>query len=390
MTTGFTFTQSDGRTADVDDILVRRAAFSSGTLWTWGSNTPGIGDGTTVAKSSPITTAGGGITWSGVFTKYSSLINQDFNAAVKTDGTLWTWGVNQYGTLGDGTVANRSSPVTTVGGGTTWTKQGSSGYQHIAAVKSDGTLWTWGYNGYGNLGDGTTVSKTSPITTAGGGTNWRQVACGYSTSAAIKSDGTLWIWGYNQNGQLGDGTALDRSSPVTTVAGGTTWSQVAAGYYAFAAIKTDGTLWTWGQNLYGWVGDGTALGRSSPVTTAGGGTNWRQVAAGAAIKTDGTLWTWGLNSSGQLGDGTVVNRSSPVTTAGGGTNWSRVVYGLLSQAAIKSDGTLWTWGYNGFGALGDGTTVAKSSPVTTVAGFTTWKQIACGYGTMIGIVDITT
>jgi len=208
------------------------------------------------------------------------------------------------------------------------------------------TLWTWGFNAFGNLGDNTTVNKSSPITTVAGGTNWKQVACGYYHTAAIKTDGTLWTWGQNKYGMLGDNTNVTKSSPVTTVAGGTNWKQVAGGYRHTAAIKTDGTLWTWGFNSNGQLGDNTAVNKSSPVTTAGGGTNWKQVAGGyrhtAAIKTDGTLWTCGYNYYGNLGDGTTVDKSSPVTTAGGGTNWKQVACGYRHTAAIKTDGTLWT------------------------------------------------
>jgi alpha-tubulin suppressor-like RCC1 family protein len=388
MTTGFTFTQSDGRTADVDDILVRRAAFSSGTLWTWGYNGNGaLGDGTAINKSSPVTTAGSGITWKQVACGY-------FVAAIKTDGTLWTWGQNFYGSVGDGTTLNRSSPVTTAGGGTSW-NQVSVGYYTLAAIKSDGTLWTLGRNVNGQLGDGTTLNRSSPVTTAGGGTSWSQISGGIYATSAIKTDGTLWTWGLNNNsGQLGDGTTINKSSPVTTAGGGTTWKQVASGGNQTAAVKTDGTLWTWGFNGNGQLGDGTTLNRSSPITTVAGGTTWSQMACGyftvAAIKTNGTLWTWGLNSVGRLGDGTTLDRSSPVTTAGGGTTWWRVAAGFGNSTAIKSDGTLWTWGQNFYGPVGNGTTLDRSSPVTTVAGFTTWKQMACGYGTTIGIVDITT
>jgi alpha-tubulin suppressor-like RCC1 family protein len=347
-------------------------------LWTWGRNLYGqLGDGTTSNRSSPVTTAGGGTNW-----KQVSAALGFYTAAIKTDGTLWTCGRNDYGQLGDGTTTSRSSPVTTAGGGTNW-KRVDCGNGHTAAIKTDGTLWTWGLNLYGQLGDGTTTSRSSPGTTAGGGTNWKQVEGGGSHTAAIKTDGTLWTWGANSSGQLGDGTTTSRSSPGTTAGGGTDWKQVDCGGAHTAAIKTDGTLWTWGANDYGQLGDGTTTSRSSPVTTASGGTNWKQVSAGynhtAAIKTDGTLWTWGRNDYGQLGDGTTTDRSSPVTTAGGGTNWKQVSAGTYAAAAIKTDGTLWTWGRNDYGQSGDGTTSSRSSPGTTVGKGINWKQVSCGY-----------
>ena len=352
--------------------------FVGGMVYTWGGNDKGqLGDGSLVSRSSPAITSGGGTNW-----KQVSAGNRH-TAAIKTDGTLWTCGYNRAGRLGDGTISDRYSPGTTAGGGTNW-KQVDCGFDHTAAIKTDGTLWTCGYNFYGPLGDGTTTQRSSPGTTAGGGTNWKQVACGKNYTAAVKTDGTLWTWGYNNSGALGDGTLTSRRSPGTTAGGGTNWKQVACGdYYTTAAIKTDGTLWTWGYNGAGGLGDGTTTSRLSPVTTAGGGTNWKQVDCGsghiAAVKTDGTLWCCGYNLRGDLGDGTATNKSSPVTTAGGGTNWKLVVCGYDHTAAIKTDGTLWTWGWNLRGQLGNGNASNTSSPGTTAGGRTNWKQVACGY-----------
>jgi len=389
MTTNFKVNQSIGNyQVDIDDILIRREYFSDGSLWTWGYNsTRGqLGDNTTVDKSSPITTVAGGTNWKQVSGGYYR------TAAIKTDGTLWTWGYNNFGQLGDNTTVTKSSPVTTITGGTNW-KQVACGQYHTAVIKTDGTLWTWGYNKYGQLGDNTSVNKSSPVTTVAGGTNWKQVAGGYRHTVAIKTDGTLWSWGYTGLGQLGDNTTVNKSSPVTTVAGGTNWKQVSGGTYHTAAIKTDGTLWTWGYNGYGQLGDNTTVDKSSPVTTVAGGTNWKQVGGviyhTAAIKTDGTLWTWGYNFYGGLGDNTTVSKSSPVTTVAGGTNWKQVAGGYAHTAAIKTDGTLWSCGYNISGQLGDNTTVNKSSPVTTVAGGTNWKQVACGYIHTAAITDLT-
>jgi alpha-tubulin suppressor-like RCC1 family protein len=310
------------------------------------------------------------------------------DVGIKMPG-LWLVGDNIYGQLGDSTTTERSSPVQTICGGTNW-KQVAAGYAYTAAIKTDGTLWAWGYNILGQLGDSTTTDKSSPVQTIAGGTNWKQVATGYAHTAAIKTDGTLWLWGYNEYGQLGDSTIASKLSPVQTICGGTNWKQVAVGggHYT-AAIKTDGTLWTWGYNYYAQLGDSTRTDRSSPVQTIAGGTNWKQVATGyyhtAAIKTDGTLWTCGYNGYGQLGDSTTTERSSPVQTIAGGTNWKQISCCFLNTAAIKTDGTLWAWGYNEYGELGDGTTTNRSSPVQTIAGGTNWKQVSCGFGYIAAI-----
>ena len=177
--------------------------------------------------------------------------------------------------------------------------------------------------------------------TIAAGTNWKQVSSGRHHTAAIKTDGTLWLWGRNSYGQLGDNTIAAKSSPVQTIAGGTNWKLVGCGQYHIAAIKTDGTLWLWGQNSFGRLGDNTVVNKSSPVQTISAGTNWKQVSSGAyhtaAIKTDGTLWTWGYNNFGTLGDNTVANRSSPVQTIAGGTNWKLVSGGSYHTAAIRED-----------------------------------------------------
>ena len=365
-----------------DDVFVPADAFREGNLWTWGFNSYGqLGINNTIDRSTPVTTFAGGTNW--------KQVNGGgyHNAAIKTDGTLWTWGENYSGNLGvnvAGATAHRSTPVTTFAGGTNW-KQVSCGKYHTSAIKTDGTLWTWGYNYYGELGvndAGPTTHRSTPVTTFAGGTNWKQVSCGGDSTTAIKTDGTLWTWGFNSYGQLGINNTIDRSTPVTTFAGGTNWKQVNGGGYHNAAIKTDGTLWTWGDNNDGRLGDNTTITRSTPVTTFAGGTNWKQVDCGnfhtAAIKTDGTLWTWGRNSYGQLGDNTATNRSTPVTTFAGGTNWKQVACGQQFIAAIKTDGTLWTWGRNTFGQLGDNTATNRSTPVTTFAGGTNWKQVASG------------
>jgi len=394
MATGFTTTGSD-----FDAQFIRREFFQEGQLWSWGNNQfGGLGDNTMVKKSSPVQTISGGLNW--LRLSYGQANNK--RCALKSDGTLWIWGASFYGSIGDGTVSDKSSPVQTISGGTNWSYISAIGL-NSSGIKTDGTLWLWGYNANGQLGDNTTTDKSSPVQTVSGGNNWKQVSSGYST-AAIKTDGTLWMWGYNGHGQLGDNTIVNKSSPVQTVAAGTNWKQVdisARTYAAVGAIKTDGTLWMWGYNSYGQLGTNDMTNYSSPVQTIAGGTNWKQLAVGSyhsiAIKTDGTLWAWGQNYYGGLGDnttGTVPNpklnsKSSPVQTIAGGTNWKQVAAGDAYSAAIKTDGTLWNWGYNAQGQLGDNTIVSKSSPVQTIAGGTNWKQVSCGGNLTSGIYYIT-
>jgi alpha-tubulin suppressor-like RCC1 family protein len=175
-------------------------------------------------------------------------------------------------------------------GGTNWKQVSCSSQGHISAIKTDGTLWTWGSNSYGQLGVNDTNTRCTPVTTFAGGTNWKQVDCGWFHTAAIKTDGTLWVWGRNDFGNLGINNTTQRNTPVTTFAGGTNWKQVDCGQNQTAAIKTDGTLWTWGSNNSGNLGINNTTNRCTPVTTFAGGTNWKQVSSGfnMAAVTSGT------------------------------------------------------------------------------------------------------
>jgi alpha-tubulin suppressor-like RCC1 family protein len=256
------------------------------------------------------------------------------------------------------------------------------------------TLWTWGQGQDGSLGINDTNTRCTPVTTSAGGANWKQVAShgGSSTRAAIKTDGTLWVWGYNAYGGLGINDTNTRCTPVTTFAGGTNWKQVSYGHYHTAAIKTDGTLWTWGQNSYGQLGINATGNRCTPVTTFAGGTNWKQVSCStghtAAIKTDGTLWVWGWNGYSTLGINNTNTRCTPVTTFAGGTNWKQVSTNIGNVAAIKTDGTLWNWGYNVSGQLGVNDTTNRPTPVQTSAGGTNWKQVDTGgFGSTLAVTS---
>jgi alpha-tubulin suppressor-like RCC1 family protein len=371
-----------------EDYYITKDLYTDGGLWSWGWNFYGqLGDntsGTGTYKSSPVQTVTYGTNWK------SLDCSSNYTAAIKTDGTLWLWGQNNLGQLGDTTLTDRSSPIQTVAYGTNW-KLVSAGHQHTAAIKTDGTLWLWGRGNEGQLGDNNITGKSSPVQTVTFGTNWKLVSCGYADyTTAIKTDGTLWSWGDNSAGQLGDNTSgngTGKSSPIQTVTYGTNWKSVSCGYQHTAAIKTDGTLWLWGSNIQGQLGINAAgTNRSSPVQTVAYGTNWKLVNCGryhtTAIKTDGTLWLWGQNNNGQLGDNTSGgNKPSPVQTVAYGTNWKSVSCGYYNNAAIKTDGTLWLWGRNNYGQLGNNTSGAgtdKSSPVQTVAYGTNWKLIDCG------------
>ena len=357
------------------------AVKTNGTLWAWGRNNQGaLGSDSAVYRSSPVQ-VGALTTWSKVS------VSRRSSFAIKTDGTLWSFGYNATGALGINTVTNRSSPVQIGAAEVYWTSV-QVGRVHTLATKSDGTMWSWGNGEYGEIGlnnSGQYADRSSPIQ-VGTGTTWSVVYAAYFDSLAIKTDGTLWTWGYNHNGQLGDNSRISKSSPVQ-IGALTTWSKIAGGGAVYptggtsVAVKTDGTLWLWGSNNYGQLGLNlpTTTFRSSPVQL-GALTTWSNIAYGvsqcAAIKTDGTLWVWGANDSGQLGQNDLVNRSSP-TQIGAGTDWYLAGIAYKHALAIKTNGTLWAWGVNDQGQFGTNDLISKSSPVQ-IGALTTWSMISLG------------
>jgi len=345
-------------------------------LWVCGGNVwgqLGLGDswiGT--YRSSPVQV--------GVLTTWSKVTGGGtFSLSTKDDGGLWAWGENGYGQAGTGNRVIYSSPVQ-IGSLTNWSDI-NCGNVFSLSLKTDGTIWAWGRNNNGELAQGNVINKSSPVQ-IGSLTTWVKIGAGNSSAAAIKTDNTLWTWGRNDDGQLGLGDVdIHRSSPVQ-VGSLTDWDKISVGVDFMAAIKTDNTLWMWGHNLYGQLGLEDLEFRSSPVQI-GSLTNWDKVVCGAghtlAVKTDGTLWSWGVNNRGELGQGDLVKRSSPVQV-GSLTTWDKLsATQTYSSYGIKTDGTLWSWGYNDKGQLGLLDMVNRSSPVQ-VGSSNTWDKVSGGGG----------
>ena len=333
---------------------------ADGSLWAWGWNGVGqLGDGTTADRYSP-TRVGMGTSWIAV------AAGGEHSLAIKSDGSLWAWGDDEYGQLGDGSNADRDVPVR-VGTGTKWVTVAAGWYSSLA-IKSDGSLWTWGRNDKGQLGDGTTTDRDVP-TRIGTDTDWVAIAAGGHHSLALKSDGSLWAWGGNEKGELGDGTTTDQHAPIR-IGTATGWVAIATGMQHSVALKANGSLWAWGDNEKGQLGDGTTTEQHAP-TRIGTENDWVAVSAGAvdslALKSDGSLWAWGFNQYGQLGDGSTADRYAPTRVATP-KGWVAVAGGAYHCLAEKSGGTLWAWGDNPKGALGDGTTTERDAPFQVLTG----------------------
>lgn len=297
-------------------------------------------------------------------------------------GRPWAWGYNKYGELGDGTNSDRYNPVQAPNHD--GVVQVAMGYVHTLVLKSDGTVWASGYNGHGELGDGTTTDKNAPIMVSGL-SGVVQIAAGSYQSFAIKFDGTVWAWGDNESGQLGDGTTTNRTVPVQVVGVSRIVQVAAGGWWGNAAnahtlmLKSDGTVWGCGWNVHGQLGDGTTNNRSVPaqIASLSGVT---QISAGAyhsiALKSNGTVWSWGFNDQGELGNGNGADQYLPVQSQNL-SNIVQVAGGSNHTLALKSDGTVWAIGGNNEGELGDGTTTSESLAIQ-VPNVSSVVQVATG------------
>ena len=362
-----------------------------GNLFAWGENSYGQNaqnEGGSGGDLSSPTQVGFGVDWA-----YPFASNGYGGSALKTDGTLWTWGRNNYGQLGHNqgsdVLGALSSPTQIPG---TWANAAFTGGSGATfAVKSDGTAWFWGNGGYGGSGLSNQTQYSSPTQLPGAWDNSTEKLGGLQHAFwVIKTNGTLWSWGNNEYGELGQNNKTDYSSP-KQVGTDTTWANVGkGGLFSAAAIKTNGTLWTWGRNNSNQLGQGNGTEYSSP-RQVGTDTTWSRVQSVTyhymiATKTDGTLWSWGVNSGGVLGHNNTTQYNSPKqigTDTDWGTPGDRKFDGEYLQAgAIKTDGTLWTWGSNPSGPLGDNSRVNKSSPIQVPG---SWNTIDFGrehsYGT---------
>ncbi|MCP4134920.1 MAG: hypothetical protein GY754_28355 [bacterium] len=328
---------------------------SDGTVLAWGYNYYGqLGNGTTTNSSTPIPVSG--------LTDVIAVQTGSYHSlALKSDGTVWAWGYN-YGQLGTGSSSLEKTPVQITSLSNIIHIE--AGNNHSFAIQSDGTVWAWGDNNYGELGDGTTSTQHFPVRVTAI-TDIKMIYASSSFSIAIKSDGTVWAWGYNYYGQLGDGTRTNNSTP-TQLTALSDITSVSVGQYHCIALKSDGTVWAWGYNSQGQLGTGITSSIEG-VVQASTLSDITAIAAGyrdhsLAIKSDGTVWAWGSNSQGQLGNNGSTTLPTPtvIPTLSGVT---KISAGEYLSAAIKSDGTAWVWGYNYYGQLGDGTTTLKRAPI---------------------------
>jgi alpha-tubulin suppressor-like RCC1 family protein len=417
--TVWNFINTPTQVSGVSNVVAIAAGGSSdavleadGTVWTWGDNSQGeLGNGTNTNSTTPVQVSNltGVVAIAAGTQDFSGEIGADYVLAVQGQGAVAAWGMNAVGQLGNGTLASSTTPVPASNLSSIAAIAAGSG--HSLALKSDGTAWAWGYNTYGQLGNGTNANSWTPIqvndlssvvAVSGGGIH----------SLALRSDGTVWAWGDNSDGQLGSLSVTTTNTPVQTsnlsgvvaiAAGyfyslalrsdGTVWAwgsgesvngtnttiftpvqvsnlssvvAIAAGTDTSLALKSDGTVWAWGDNSYGELGDGTNGGIVGTPIQVSNLSGVVAIAVGQfyclALKSDGTVWAWGYNADGELGNGTTTNSDTPVQVENL-ANVAAIAAGTYHNLALKSDGPIWGWGSNGDGELGNGSTTSSITPV---------------------------
>ena len=307
--------------------------------------------------------------------------------AIVANGTIECWGRNTDGQLGGGSNSQEPVPVNYIAGSWQYLMNGGAG-NHMCAIKSDGTLWCWGRNTDGQLGNNSSTNAPTPVQ-VGNDSTWVAGAVGFNSTCAIKSDGTLWCWGANSHGKLGNGSTDASLVPVQSSLTGVATVTVADEHAC--ALKSDNTIWCWGHGTTGELGDGNATDATSPVQVTG---SWKAVTAGqtnpepdnfeghtCALKSDNTLWCWGTS----LGGGAASTSNVPVEIPGGGT-WASVTTGPWATCAIKSsDASLWCWGDEYNGHLGNGITGGYETTPQAVTGSHAWLTSVQTHDSMCGV-----
>jgi alpha-tubulin suppressor-like RCC1 family protein len=355
------------------------AVREDGSLWSFGRNDYGqLGTGDRTDSDAPVLVGAG--PWK------DAAAGARHSLAIRTDGSLWAWGDNEYGILGIGTLSPSLLPVR-VGGATDWVMAGAGGdFSCVLKAKNpDGKLWLWGGNYHGQLGNRLAGESDAPVRAESGSADFVKAIAGGGGTFGLRADGTLWGWGANGNGQLGDNTLLGRQLPAPTAGGGLPWLDIAGGGYHTLGIRTDGSLWSWGGNTYGEQGSGIEGDRLLPGRI--GAATWKAVFAGwqssFAIRADGTLWAWGLDTYNRLGIGNSFDPGDSVSPAmavasprqvGSSGGWKQLSSSMTQTAAVRDDGSLWCWGTGLFGALGNG--VLNTGVPVRVGTDNDWASVA--------------
>lgn len=336
---------------------------SDGTLWAWGTNGDGqCGQGNFLGGTGAPTRVGLESNWTFIAT------GNKCSYAIKNDGTLWAWGINDFGQLGDGTLIKKNIP-TQIGTNNDWQKVISGNGSHAFAIKTNGTLWAWEQNNHGQLGLGTSSTMETVPIQVGNENNWLNASIGFTHSLFIKTNGTIWSCGLGNDGALGNGSNVLAFVP-TQIGTQNNWIKIASGFYFSAAINSENKLFMWGDNSQGQLGIGDYINKNIP-TQINNETNWDEIVLGlfhsVALKSNKTVWSWGSHFNCQLGNGNPcaipgvnINLPQQINIE---TNWDKIFTGYSHSFSIKSNGELWAWGFNGGRQLGNNTTTSSNVPI---------------------------
>jgi len=347
-----------------------------GTVMAFGHNSSGqLGDGSTTNRLTPVRVNLGG-------NKAQAIAAGGLHSLVRLDdGTVMAFGYNSNGQLGDGSTTTRLTPVR-VNLGSNKAQAIAAGALHSLVLLDDGTVMAFGYNFSGQLGDGSTTNRLTPVRVNLGGNKAQAIAAGAHHSLVLLDDGTVMAFGYNANGQLGDGSTTNRLTPVRVNHGGNKAQAIAAGGLHSLILLDDGTVMAFGCNSNGELGDGSTTDRLTPIRVNLGGNKAQRIAAGdhhsLILLDDGTVMAFGNNANGELGDGSTTNRLTPVRVNLGDNKAQAIAAGCYHSLILLDDGTLMAFGCNANGQLGDGSTTNRLTPVRVNLGGKTGLTIATG------------
>ena len=358
----------------------------NGRVWTWGYSGAGIGTGTSTTNIpeiiTPVRIIGNAKTFCKIISGANHIIALDKN------GRAWTWGQNVFGQLGDGAVVDKCTPVSVAGTVKTFCEI-SAGYGHTLAIDKNGRVWAWGDNGYGQLGDNTTIDQSTPISVLGTIKTFCKISSGSGSGygVAIDKNGLVWAWGENFFGQLGNNTGLNSiCTPVSVVGALKTFCQIAAGGGHTSAIDKNGRAWGWGSGGQGQIGNNSTGTFYTPVSVAGSLKTFCKISAAPthtlALDKNGRAWAWGGNATGEVGDGSITSRLTPVSVAGTIKTFCEISAGSTNftgrSLAIDKNGRAWGWGYNYRGLLGINSVQRFVTPASICGTKKTFCQISLG------------
>jgi alpha-tubulin suppressor-like RCC1 family protein len=354
-----------------------------GLVWGWGYGRDGqLWDKTTLSARTPVSILGSRKTFCSVGTGLWHGIGIDNN------GYTWTWGLNNYGQLGNYYILSVCTPVSIKGAKKTFCKVDTGTY-NVVTIDYKGQVWSWGYNAYGQLGNNATQSEISPVSILGVKKTFCEIAGAYTHSLGIDNRGLLWAWGYNNAGQLGVYSVTSKRTPVSILGAKKTFCQISSGDYFSIAIDNRGLVWGWGNDIYGQLGDYSITCKCTPLSIMGAKKTFCQINSDyysvMGIDNRGLVWSWGYNNYGQLGDNSITNRCTPVSIMGAKKTFCKIDVGYNQSSAIDYKGQVWSWGYNAYGQLGDNSVTSKRTPVSILGAKKTFCSIVSGAGHSLGL-----